>query len=256
MTFKLGMTVDMLVSVTLTLMQGHNGLTEDQIQRWIILTTKQAISIKLAARPRVGHDKFYYSPKSSVAFTLTDGHTSISWKTCAVWSGPAFQARFQQRDKRRNGCASLRCDVKNYFCVPLPLGKLLLLRSQDWENKKGQPYERYQSVSATRDSEREKCQQWERVNIWHIILIIIMKTIYIAPKNRMNGTLGASHINSFCIQTHTCMHAHPPTHTHYLSPSPPAPPLALSSLLSPDKRVILYICPCFYNYTRSLIFNK
>ena len=27
-----------------------------------------------------------------------------------------------------------------------------------------------------------------------------MKTIYIAPKNRINGTLGASHINSFCTQ--------------------------------------------------------
>ena len=34
-----------------------------------------------------------------------------------------------------------------------------------------------------------------------LFIIIIMKTIYIAPKNQMNGTLGASQINSFCTQT-------------------------------------------------------
>ena len=63
----------MLVSMTLTLMQGHNGLAEENIQRWIISTTKQAISIQLSET--VGHDKFYLSPKSSVAFILNYGHT-------------------------------------------------------------------------------------------------------------------------------------------------------------------------------------
>ena len=62
-----------LVSMTLTFMQGHNGLAEETIQSWIISTTKQAISIQLAVA--VGHDKFYLSPKSSVAFILNYGHT-------------------------------------------------------------------------------------------------------------------------------------------------------------------------------------
>ena len=60
MVFKLGVTVDlcivymlMVVSMTLTLMQGHSGLAEEKSQRWIIWTTKQAISILLSAT--VGH---------------------------------------------------------------------------------------------------------------------------------------------------------------------------------------------------------
>ena len=55
--FKLwhSMTVDlfmayvlMLVSMTLTLMQGHNGSAKAKSKRWIISTIKQAIRIKLA----------------------------------------------------------------------------------------------------------------------------------------------------------------------------------------------------------------
>ena len=38
----------MLVSMTLTLMQGHSGLAKAKTQRWIISTSKQAIRIKLA----------------------------------------------------------------------------------------------------------------------------------------------------------------------------------------------------------------
>ena len=61
MASKLGMTVDlcmvymlMLVSMTLTLIhRGHRGSAKTTIQCWIILTTKQATSIKLATT--VGH---------------------------------------------------------------------------------------------------------------------------------------------------------------------------------------------------------
>ena len=57
MAFKHGMTVDfcmayMLMSITLTLMQGHSGSAKAKNRHWIISTTKQAISIKLA--PMVG----------------------------------------------------------------------------------------------------------------------------------------------------------------------------------------------------------
>ena len=55
MAFKLGMTVDLcmayvliLVSMILTLMQGHSGLAKAKNQRWMLSATKQAISIKLA----------------------------------------------------------------------------------------------------------------------------------------------------------------------------------------------------------------
>ena len=75
MAFKLDMTVDlcmgymlMLISMTLTLMQGYSGLANETIQRWIILTTKQAISIKFAVT--VGYDKIYINLKSSVAFVF------------------------------------------------------------------------------------------------------------------------------------------------------------------------------------------
>ena len=43
----------MLVAMTLTLMQGHNGSAKDKNQRWIISTTKQARSITLATT--LGH---------------------------------------------------------------------------------------------------------------------------------------------------------------------------------------------------------
>ena len=63
MAFKLGMKVDlcmgyilMVVSMTLTLMQGHSGSIEENIQLGIISTTKQAIKIKLAATE--GHGKY------------------------------------------------------------------------------------------------------------------------------------------------------------------------------------------------------
>ena len=59
MAFKLGMAVDlcmtymsMLVSMTLTLTQGHTGSAKAKYQRWIISTTMQAISIKLAFNSR------------------------------------------------------------------------------------------------------------------------------------------------------------------------------------------------------------
>ena len=54
-TFKLGITVDlwmpymlMLVSMTLTLLQGHSGSAKAKNQRCILLATEQAITIKLA----------------------------------------------------------------------------------------------------------------------------------------------------------------------------------------------------------------
>ena len=91
MAFKLGMMVDLcmaymltLMLMTLNLMQGDSGLTEENIQRWIFstLTTKQAISIKLAATVLATISSiFIFSLKLSVAFVLTDGHTSISSKT-------------------------------------------------------------------------------------------------------------------------------------------------------------------------------
>ena len=39
----------MLILMTLTLVQGHSGTEKAKKQRWIISTTEQAISIKLAA---------------------------------------------------------------------------------------------------------------------------------------------------------------------------------------------------------------
>ena len=67
----------MLVSMVLTLMQGHSGLAEEKNHRWIISKTKQPISIKVAAT--VSHDKLYFSGlKSSVALVLNYGQTSIS----------------------------------------------------------------------------------------------------------------------------------------------------------------------------------
>ena len=64
MAFKLFMTVGLWIAymlmldwMTLTLVQGHSELKEENIQRWIISTTKQAKSIQISAT--VGHDKFY-----------------------------------------------------------------------------------------------------------------------------------------------------------------------------------------------------
>ena len=65
--------------MTLTLMQGHSGSAEENNQLWIISKTKQAIKIKLAAT--VGHNKFHFNPKFSVAFILNYGHKGISYKS-------------------------------------------------------------------------------------------------------------------------------------------------------------------------------
>ena len=72
--------------MTLTLMQGHSGSVEEQIQLLIILTTKQTIKIKLAVM--VGHNKYYFSLKSSVPVILNYGHTSVSCKI--LWSCTEF----------------------------------------------------------------------------------------------------------------------------------------------------------------------
>ena len=45
----------MLISMTLTLMQGHSVSAKENIQWWIILITKQARSINLATSTTVGH---------------------------------------------------------------------------------------------------------------------------------------------------------------------------------------------------------
>ena len=61
----------MLVSMTLTLTQGHSGSAQENNQRLIILTTKQVMSIELAKT--VGH--FY--------MTLTlKTYIYIAWPTC------------------------------------------------------------------------------------------------------------------------------------------------------------------------------
>ena len=109
MAVKLGMKVDlcmgMVVSMTLTLLQGHSGSAEEQIQLWIISTTKQT-KIKHAAM--VGYDKFYFSLKSSVPVILNYGHTSLSLKTYIIiytesgQSIPAFRASFWCSDERSN----------------------------------------------------------------------------------------------------------------------------------------------------------
>ena len=68
MAFKLGMKVALcmgyivvVVSMTLTLMQGHSGSSEGENQICIISTTKQAIQIILAAK--LGHDRLNFSLK-------------------------------------------------------------------------------------------------------------------------------------------------------------------------------------------------
>ena len=55
--------------MTLTMMQGHNGLAEANIQRWIISITKQAISIKLATTE--GHFLFTWQWLSQQLYGLT-----------------------------------------------------------------------------------------------------------------------------------------------------------------------------------------
>ena len=75
-----GIYIPIVVSMTLTLTQGHSGSAEDQIQLSVISTTKKAIQIKLAAT--VCHDTSYFSLKSSVLVVLNHGHTNVSCKTC------------------------------------------------------------------------------------------------------------------------------------------------------------------------------
>ena len=120
MAFKLGMKVDlcmgynvilMVVSMTLTLMHGHSGSADKQIQLWIISTTKQAIKSKLFAT--VGHDKFYISLKSSVPVVLNYGHTSAS-DMHGVWS--AFRTSFWC-----NFIITLACHLDMTYNVPISL---------------------------------------------------------------------------------------------------------------------------------------
>ena len=61
-----------LVSMTLTLMQGHSGSPEAKIQCWIISTTKPATRIKLA--PTVGH----------CLRDLDFANVYMAWPTCFV----------------------------------------------------------------------------------------------------------------------------------------------------------------------------
>ena len=64
----------MLMLMTLTFMQGHSGLAKAKNQRWIILTTKQAISVKLATMV----DHFYV--------TLTE-NVYMAWPSCLRFVG-------------------------------------------------------------------------------------------------------------------------------------------------------------------------
>ena len=88
----------MLVSMTSTLMQAHSGSTENQIQRWIISTTKQVINIKLATTVCLFLFCFCASP------WLCSEDMYMAWPTCFIildfrcqkWAfgdGPLGQAR-------------------------------------------------------------------------------------------------------------------------------------------------------------------
>ena len=61
-----------LFSITLTLMQGHSGSTKAKIQCWIISTTKQATTIKIATT--VGH----------LLCHLDFANVYMAWPTCCV----------------------------------------------------------------------------------------------------------------------------------------------------------------------------
>ena len=107
----------MLVSMTLTLTQGHSGLEEGKCQHRIISTSKQAISIELSSAT-VGHDNFYFSLKSSVAFVLNHGHTGISHAR-HTYAASSVSFAFGVETKDVNDARQLRYDIRQYFRVPL-----------------------------------------------------------------------------------------------------------------------------------------
>ena len=120
---------------------------------------------------------------------------------------------------------------------------LSIFSKQDWQTFSISSWSLLMCIWVQRSENKGTDNNRVNKGLWHtwhmlVLIIIIMKTIYIAPKNRMNGTLSASHINSFCTHTHSHALTHVRTYTHYLSPSP-SPPLSLSSLLSTDERVVL-----------------
>ena len=164
MAFNRGMTIDLcmaymlrLVTMNLTLMQGHSGLADDKLQRWIISTTKQAISIKHAAT--VGHDIFYFSLKSSVAFVLNYGDTSISYNVIRhTYAMPAFQPRFWCRDERCNWSVS----EVNTSC------QTILLRSPAADKWRTQP-SRHSRKSLHHNS---PCTGWTKT------IIVIYRAIF------------------------------------------------------------------------------
>ena len=94
----------MLVSMTLTLMQGHSGSTKANIQCWIISTAKQATSITLATT--VGHCSFVdldfenvgNGSTSSVFHFQLHGHPD---KAEHVMDGP--KTKSDVRVRRRKG---------------------------------------------------------------------------------------------------------------------------------------------------------
>ena len=101
--------IRILVSMTLSLMQGHSSLTKENIKRWIISRSKEAIGITCAVT--IGRNVFWFSPKFSVAFIWNYGHT------CIVLSVPAcFPSALLATRRKTYFSASLRHDVKR---VPL-----------------------------------------------------------------------------------------------------------------------------------------
>ena len=96
----------MLVEMTFTKV----WIGREEIQRSIISTGKQAISIKLAAT--VGQDKIYFSPKSSVAFTTNK--VTQAPPACHMQSG---QCLFSERPFGVEMKDVIDADVKR---VPLP----------------------------------------------------------------------------------------------------------------------------------------
>ena len=67
-----------------------NDLDFDERSQWlgrgfffsIELSRQLSKQIKIKLSATVGHDKFYFNPKVSVAFILNYGHTDIFCKTC------------------------------------------------------------------------------------------------------------------------------------------------------------------------------
>ena len=77
----------MLVSMSLTLMQGHSGSTKPKNQCWIILTTKQAVSIKLPTFFMWKHFENIYMAWPAL-FCFGFCHSWLfcySWKYCSLF---------------------------------------------------------------------------------------------------------------------------------------------------------------------------